>query len=42
MDAMVENLQLVDCQEGLKAFLEKRPANWTHTTETVPVEQHTD
>ncbi|XP_074656331.1 enoyl-CoA hydratase domain-containing protein 3, mitochondrial-like isoform X2 [Tubulanus polymorphus] len=32
---MVSNLSLKDGQEGIKAFLEKRPPNWTHGPETV-------
>jgi len=29
-DAMVENAKLVDCQEGINAFIEKRKPKWTH------------
>uniref|UniRef100_A0A915IMC6 Enoyl-CoA hydratase domain-containing protein 3, mitochondrial n=1 Tax=Romanomermis culicivorax TaxID=13658 RepID=A0A915IMC6_ROMCU len=31
---MVENLRLIDAQEGLKAFIEKRVPSWTHDSET--------
>ena len=30
---MVENLELHDGQEGIKAFLEKRKPTWTNTTD---------
>lgn len=30
---MVENLQMSDGQEGIKAFLEKREPVWTHRTD---------
>ncbi|CAD5235470.1 unnamed protein product [Bursaphelenchus xylophilus] len=32
---MTENLKLKDCQEGIDAFIEKRPATWTHSDDRV-------
>lgn len=34
-DVMVENVGLVDCQEGIAAFVEKRKPTWTHQYITV-------
>ena len=30
---MVDNLQWKDCQEGIKAFIEKKHPVWCHTDE---------
>lgn len=32
---MVENAALVDCQEGIAAFVEKRKPTWSHTYQRV-------
>ena len=32
---MVDNLQWKDCQEGIKAFIEKKPPIWSHTDEKI-------
>ena len=32
---MVENLRLRDGQEGIKAFIEKRPPHWSNSDENV-------
>jgi len=30
---MVDNLQLIDADEGIRAFIEKRLPQWQHTTD---------
>lgn len=30
---MVKNLTMVDCQEGIQSFIEKRKPVWTHSSE---------
>jgi len=31
VDVIIENLRFIDCQEGIKAFIEKRKPKWTHS-----------
>ncbi|KAI1279571.1 Enoyl-CoA hydratase domain-containing protein 3, mitochondrial [Halotydeus destructor] len=38
-DVMVENLALVDCQNGINAFLNKTKPTWTNTWDTVKVDK---
>ena len=35
-DGMMENLCIVDCHEGIGAFVEKREAKWNHKYELLP------
>lgn len=37
----MENLRVVDCQEGIASFVEKREANWNDKYDLLP-ENHDD
>jgi hypothetical protein len=32
-EIMVKNLTMIDCQEGIRSFIEKRKPVWTHSFE---------